>query len=102
MEELSRISYIWGADQNKREIVDMSMYSPYSKDFECIHKYAFYGFFKPSIAEVLAQIPENQVNFMDAFEIISYPETAGDFTENSIVFKNGFHISIVRLYTKLK
>ena len=35
------------------------------------HYCGYYGLFKPSIAEVLAQIPENLINKVVAFEIIS-------------------------------
>lgn len=100
-EELTNNSYIWNADTDKREHVDMNLYYPMTEwDFECIHGYGYPGFFKPSIAEVLAQIPEMNVPFVDAFEIIEYPKTAADFSKNKIVFDNGFHISKVRLYIR--
>lgn len=97
--ELTGISYIWNKNEDKREAVDMDLFVPcVMKDFECIHAYGYPGLFKPSIAEVLAQIPEFDVPFIDAFEIIKSP-TASDFAKNQIVFNNGFHISKVRLYT---
>ena len=99
-EELTGRSYIGNLDEDKREPVDMNLYVPCTEyDFECIHKYGYYGFFKPSIAEVLAQIPEMEVKFVDAFEIIEYPKTAEDLSKNKIVFDNGYHISKVQLYT---
>ena len=99
-DELSGISYIWNASENKRELVDMNEYVPRLEcDFECIHKYGYYALFKPSIAEVLAQIPERELKYVDAFEIIESPKTEKDFNKNKIVFDNGFHISKVRLYT---
>ena len=98
MDELTGISYLWNADEDKRKQVDMSIYVPH-EDMQCIHKYGYYGIFKPSIAEVLAQIPEMDVNFIDAFEIIEYPMSVADLNEeNKIIFNNGFHISTVRLY----
>ena len=100
-EEITKTSYLWNADGDKREPVDMNLYCPMTEwDFECIHKYGYYGFFKPSIAEVLAQIPEMDVPFVNAFEIIEQPKTPEDFSKNKIVFDNGFHISKVRLYTR--
>ena len=100
-EELSGISYIWDVAKDKRELVNMNEYAPrWCRDFECIHKYGYHGLFKPSIAEVLAQIPELDLDYVDAFEIIEWPKTAEDFSKNKIVFDNGFHISKVRLYTK--
>ena len=98
-EELTGISYLWDKVEDKRTPVDMSLYVPKpNRDFECIHKYGYYGLFKPSIAEVLAQIPELDLPFIDAFEIIEEPRTTEDFYKNKIVFENGFHISKVRLY----
>ena len=98
--ELTDVSYIWNAAEDKRELVDMSQYVPRLEcDFECIHEYGHYALFKPSIAEVLAQIPERELKYVDAFEIIESPKTSEDFNKNKIVFDNGFHISKVRLYT---
>ena len=65
------------------------------RDFECIHKYGYCGLFKPSIAEVLAQISEEDLEMADAFEIIRLQ----DWAKNKIVFDQGYHISVVRLYT---
>ena len=99
-EELTGESYLWNLEANKREPVDTELYVAQEDwDFECIHTYGYYGFFKPSIAEVLAQIPEHEVPFVDAFEIVEYPKSSADFSKNKIVFDNGFHISKVRLYT---
>jgi hypothetical protein len=35
-----------------------------------LHTYGYYGCFKPSIAEVLAQIPENLIEQTVAFEVV--------------------------------
>jgi len=98
-EELTGKSYIWYKEKDKSEKVDMELYvAREDLDFECIHKYGYPGLFKPSIAEVLAQIPEDEIPFVDAFEIINEPKTSDDFYKNKIVFDSGFHISTVRLY----
>lgn len=99
--ELRNISYIWKKEEDKREKVDMDMYvERQDLDFECLHRYGYYGLFKPSIAEVLSQISELDVTFVDAFEIIESPETCADFKRNPVAFDQGFHSSTVRLYTK--
>lgn len=100
--ELTDISYIWNKNENKREPVNMDLFVPRGKNFECIHAYGHPALFKPSIAEVLAQIPERDVPYVDAFKIIESPKTSSDFAKNQIVFDNGFHISKVQLYTSLK
>ena len=97
-EELITKSYIATLQEDKRELVDMSLYEPWVQmDFECIHSYGYPGCFKPNIAEVLAQIEEMDVKYVDAFEIIEYP-TLNSSAKNKIVFDQGYHISKVRLY----
>jgi len=101
--DLRNVSYIWNVHQDKREEINIDEYIALEEhDFECIHEYGYYGFFKPSIAEVLAQIPSDLANIVDLFEIIEKPEIAEDFSKNKIIFENGYHISKVRLYVKKK
>ncbi len=104
--ELTDISYIWIDNEDIGEIVDMNLFVPYvEKDFECIHQYFGHPLlFKPSIAEILAQIPESEIRYsnISAFEIIEAPKTRMDLQKNPILFENGFHISKVRLYTSPK
>ena len=96
-DELRKLAYDGDLKDNITEQVDMDDYFFHeSRDFECIHKYGYYGFFKPSIAEVLAQIPERDIQLVDAFEII----LQFDSSHNQIVFDNGYHMSKVRLYTR--
>lgn len=100
-EELREKSYLWYMEQDKREEINIDEYAPLvDYDFECIHKYGYHAFFKPSIAEVLAQIPSDLARLVDLFEIIDEPKTVEDFSKNKIVFDNGYHISKVRLYWK--
>ena len=97
--ELTGKSYIWNISEDKREHVDMKKFIPLvNSDFECLHSYGYYGVFKPSIGEVLAQIPKIDADFVDAFEIIEQPEVLEDFNKYRIQFDNGFHVSKVRLY----
>lgn len=99
--ELTDIAYLWHADEDKREEVNMNEYvALIEHDFECIHDYGSPNLFKPSIAEVLAQIPGKLSQLVCAFEIIEYPQTAYDFNKNKNAFDNGFHTSKVRLYCK--
>ncbi len=103
-EEINGISYIWKLDEDIREeIPDGTLEVLEGRDFVCLHKYGYYGLFKPSIGEVLAQIKEYDLPFVSAFEIIEEPETAEDFHKDSftsIAFDNGYHVSTVRLYCK--
>ena len=99
-DELTNTSYIWHRHTDRRELVDLYLLVARPEfDFEYLHTYGYHGLFKPSIAEVLAQIPELELDFVDAFEIIKSPRNWNDLVRNQIVFDNGFHISKVRLYT---
>lgn len=99
-DELTQVSFLFERNigdevlENELEVIE-------GKDFPCLHGYGYYGFFKPSIAEVLSQINSNVLPLVKAFEIIEYPETTSNFTKDSftyIAFENGFHVSTVRLY----
>ncbi len=70
------------------------------RDITTLHTYGFYGFFKPSIAEVLAQIPEDILDSVVAFEIVKHPETADDLNKDIDALNAGFHVATTRLYTK--
>ncbi len=78
------------------------------EDFACLHRYGYYGLFKPSIAEVLAQIDDRLIGNPDdslvtAFEIIDTPKDWDDMVGTPLreaVFNQGYHISTVRLYAR--
>ena len=95
--ELRGISYIWNADEDKRDIVDPKKLEPI-QDFICLHRWGYYGLFKPSIAEVLSQAPEKTIDKANTFEIIEMPETADDLNQYHDVVEKGFHLSKVRSY----
>lgn len=60
------------------------------EDIVTYHSYAYYGFFKPSIAEVLAQIPEKYLSRVVAFE-----------TSTKHIELNGeYHTTVTTLYEK--
>ncbi len=103
-EELTGISYLWNYDKDVREEVrEGELKVLEGRDFVCLHRYGYYGLFEPSISEVLSQIKEYDLPFVNAFEIIESPETAEDFHKDSftsIAFDNGYHVSTVRLYRK--
>jgi len=62
------------------------------------HTYGFYGFFKPSVAEVLAQIPDDLLDRVNAFEIVGAPETADDLNANKTALNAGYHVARTALY----
>ena len=97
LQELRNQSYIWNRTEDKRDVVDSSKLETVN-DFLCLHTWGYYGLFKPSIAEVLSQAPENVIEQANTFEIIESPETREDVFKYKEVIDNGFHLSKVRAY----
>lgn len=102
LKELRGISYLWNGNEDMREEVrENELKILEGRDFICLHSYGYYGFFKPTIGEVLSQIKEDDIPLIKAFEIIESPQTYADFHKDSftsIAFKNGYHVSTVRVY----
>jgi len=61
-------------------------------DIETFHTYGYYGFFKPSIAEVISQIPEEYLDEVAAFE------TSTDCSMDYV--NDGYHATMTTLYRK--
>ena len=97
LQELRNQSCIWNRHEDKRDAVDSSKLETVD-DFLCLHTWGYYGLFKPSIAEVLSQAPENVIEQANIFEIIESPETREDVFKYKEVIDNGFHLSKVRAY----
>ncbi len=62
-----------------------------------LHTYGYYGMFKPSIAEVLAQIPEALLEQTVAFETTG-PRDAAALNDDSAALNAGFHVATTVLY----
>ena len=64
------------------------------------HSWGHPMYFKPSVAEVLAQIPENFLDKVTAFEIVGSPEDADDLNRYTEITNAGFHMAITQLYRR--
>ena len=69
-------------------------------DITTYHGYGYYGCFKPSIAEVLAQIPAEHLDKVIAFEIVKSPQTADDLNREPEALNAGYHVATTRLYVR--
>ena len=69
-------------------------------DIKTLHTYGYGGFFKPTIAEVLAQIPKECLDKVVAFEIVWSPDTTMDFKKFQKAYDAGYHMAVTRLYVK--
>ena len=97
LQEIKNQSYIWTMEGDKREEVHPDKLEVV-EDFLCFHTYAYSGFFKPSIAEVLAQAPVTSLKEANLFEIIEQLEYSYDLNRYPEVINKGFHLSKVRTY----
>jgi hypothetical protein len=88
--DLRNASYLW-TPHAIGECKDLKEFKRISTDHYCGHP----SFFKPSISEVLAQIPEEDINKICAFEIIQDIDNPID-TYN---YGNGHRVTTV-LYRK--
>lgn len=65
-----------------------------------LHTYGYYGFFKPTIAEVLAQIPEELLGDAIAFKIKG-PQDTDDLNDDKEALNQGFHVARTIIYAAL-
>ena len=95
-DELTGTVYTWlNEPSDYADKVDFSKLSVL-EDRKMLHGWGYYGFFKPSVGEVIRQIPKEYLEKVVAFEIID-----GAIAMNSTFnteLNAGFHVSIVRLY----
>lgn len=63
-----------------------------------LHGYGYYGFFKPSVAEVIVQIPPDLLSKTDFF-LVRGPKDVNDLNATkAYVFDNGKHVAQTILY----
>jgi hypothetical protein len=70
------------------------------REIRTYHSFAYHAFFKPSIAEVLAQVPGDIEDHVTAFEIIAWPENADELNKELQALQDGFHVACTRFYGK--
>ena len=90
LEELRKYSYLWHSKEDSREIISSKRIETID-EFDCLHRFGYYCLFKPTIAEVLSQIPNSQTDKINAFEILSLYNI-----DDSV--NKGYHKSKVRTY----
>lgn len=103
--DLRRIAYTWDPTvTHKAEGL-----VPFA-EIKTLHKFSYHGFFKPSVAEVLACIRVADLNAKTmgdaihgkavAFHISSGPENADDLNREQEALNAGLHVATTTLYTK--
>ena len=82
-------------EEDYADIVNYSKLSVLA-DVKMMHTYGYYKNFKPSIGEVIRQIPKELIEKVIAFEMLE-----GALAMNSVFraeLNAGYHVSIIRLY----
>lgn len=95
--EMEETSYIWEKTATTTETVG-NLDLKVIRDVEMLSKYSYYGYFKPTIAEILSQIPEEDLPQVKYFKIVDSPQVENDFAKHREAFDDGFHTFTVRLY----
>jgi len=90
--DFSNISYTWSPTfvckaPNLKKI----------RDIFTFHSYGYYGFFKPSLEEVLRQLQYEDLTHVYGFSI-SGPNTAEDLNEFIGLLNEGYHVARVTLW----
>ena len=98
LDELRKLSFL--ADINKNLDVMVKNSDSVKVDvldeFSCYHTYGIPMFFKPSIAEVLSQFPDELLNEANAFYLYDYPKNATDLDKQFDILAAGCHKSRVK------
>ena len=100
--DLRKVEFLWDINDISAKVVDTGVALRPTTAIRCLHKYVSPGWFRPTIAEVLAQIPPEIAQEASAFEVIDQPQkvfsTSGDdYIQEA--FRQGYHVSVIQLYT---
>lgn len=87
-------SFPWGAKATSeaKDLMEVAR-------IRTLHTYGYYGFFKPSLAEVIQQIPEEVLGQVEYF-VINGPDTADDLNREKEMLNKGYHVAETVLYKK--
>jgi hypothetical protein len=70
-------------------------------DITTYHPYGYIGNFKPSVAQVILQIPREHLDKVIAFEIVKAPDEFPDnLTPEYEALDAGYHTATTRLYAR--
>lgn len=86
-------SYPWNSKRVKEaNLVEVTRITTY-------HTWGYYGFFKPSVAEVLQQIPDDLLSKVEYFLVLG-PDDATALNEQRDAIDQGFHRATTILYRR--
>lgn len=90
-----RVEYAWSPEKDNIAtglivLSEITIYYPYTLD----------GFYKPSMATVLAQIPDEFIDQTVAYELIENTPYLEAFNDYLDIIHAGYNLITARLYTK--
>jgi hypothetical protein len=103
LEQMKNTSFIWDPKlaAPAGRLVNIRRITTY-------HSWAYYGFFKPSIAEVLSFIDDRVARYWhdgieggpvaNCFMITETPETVEDMNRDPSAFDAGYHVAVTTLF----
>jgi hypothetical protein len=94
--DLNNVSYTWDPKLLPTPVTNLNSLG----EFRCLHGYGHPSLFKPSIAEVLRQIPASMLEGATYFEMVKKPGNLDDMKEDREAMDAGFHVSTIRVYGK--
>lgn len=89
--DLRGVSYAWAATTTEATGLVAE------KTVVTLHRFGYVGLFKPSVAEVLAQAPEDWSNFV-AYSVEG-PDNADEIGREHLAYKADFHVAVTTYYT---
>ena len=88
-------SYISDLDKMPKKQIDIAR-AQVLDEFVCYHSYGTFATFKPSVAEILQQFPDNLLNKANAFVMTEKPSQVKGEEDTSEIMDAGCHTSKVR------
>lgn len=89
--DLRCVSYAWA------DLTTESVGMVAAKTVVTLHRFGYVGLFKPSVAEVLAQAPDDWANYI-AYSVEG-PANADEIGREHIAYKADFHVAVTTYYT---
>lgn len=98
LNELKELTFLYDINKNisKRVKHNNCVTVDILDEFSCYHKYKSPMFFKPTIAEILSQFPDELLNEANAFYLYEYPKNSFDLNNQFDILNAGCHKSKVR------
>lgn len=93
--DLHTVAYIW-EPKPADKVTGLKSFC----EIRTYHSCGSHGFFMPSIAEVLTQIPDEYLDKVLAFEIIASRQGVYDLNIEREAFNAGYYVATTRLYVK--